>query len=55
MFSDGNMPLATVPAPLSLILRAAIISRVKCETEVVTRFEDGDAVTYVVEVLAFVK
>ena len=42
-------------APLSLILRAAIISRVKCETEVVTRFEDGEAVTYVVEVLAFVK
>lgn len=56
MLSDGSMPPAMAPAPFALMPRAATISRVKFETEVETRFEDcGDAMTYVVEVLAFVK
>ena len=56
MFSDGNMPPTMALAPLLLMPRAAIISWVRFETEVVTRLEDGgDAMTYVVEVLAFVK
>lgn len=43
-------------APLALMPSAAIISRVKFETEVLTRLVEGvDAMTYVVEVLAFVK
>lgn len=50
------MPPAMALAPLAPMPRAATISRVKFETEVVTRLEDsGDAMTYVVELLAFVK
>lgn len=56
VISDGSMPPAMALAPLALMPRAATISRVKFETEVETRLEDGgDAMTYVVEVLAFVK
>lgn len=56
MLSDGGIPPVMVPAPLVLMPRAATISRVKFETEVVTRVEDwGDAITYVVDVLAFVR
>lgn len=46
MLCDGSMPPAMALAPLALMPRAAIISRVKFETEVVTRVEDGgDAMT----------
>lgn len=58
MLSDGSKPPAMAPAPLAVALmpRAATISCVKFETEVEARVEDGgDAMTYVVEVLAFVK
>lgn len=56
MFSDGSMPPTMALAPLVLMPKAATISCVRFETEVVTRVEDGgDAMTYVVEVLAFVK
>lgn len=56
MLSDGSSPPAMALAPLALMPRAATISRVKSETDVETRVEDGgDAMTYVVEVLAFVK
>lgn len=56
MVSDGSMPAAMALAPLALMPRAATMSLVKFETEVETRVEDGgDAMTYVVEVLAFVK
>lgn len=55
MLSGGGMPPAMAFAPLGLMPRAATISRVKFETEVVTRVEDGgDAITYVEELLAFV-
>lgn len=55
MLSGGGMPPAMALAPLELMPRAATISWVKFETEVVTRVEDGgDAITYVEEVLAFV-
>lgn len=55
MLSAGGMPPAMAFAPLVLMPRAATISSVKFETEVVTRVEDGgDAITYVEEVLAFV-
>lgn len=54
--SDGSKPPAIALAPLTLMPRAATISWVKFETEVETRAEDdGEAMTYVVEVLAFVK
>lgn len=56
MLSDGSKPPAMALAPLALMPRAATISWVKFETEVEARVEDGgDATTYVVEVLAFVK
>lgn len=56
MLSDGSKLPAMALAPFALMPRAATISWVKLETEVETRFEDGgDAMTYVVEVLAFVK
>lgn len=56
MLSDGSKPPAIALAPLALMPRAATISWVKFETEVEARVEDGgDAMTYVVEVLAFVK
>lgn len=56
MLSDGSKPPAMVLAPLALMPRAATISWVKFETAVETSVEDGgDAITYVVEVLAFVK
>lgn len=58
VLSDGSKPPAMAPAPLAVALmpRAATISCVKFETEVEARVEDGgDAMTYVVEVLAFVK
>lgn len=56
MLSDGRKPPAMALAPLALMPRAATISCVKFETEVEARVEDGgDAITYVVEVLAFVK
>lgn len=55
MLSDGSKLPAMALAPFALMPRAATISWVKLETEV-ERFEDGgDAMTYVVEVLAFVK
>lgn len=56
MLSDGSKPPAMALAPLALMPRAATISWVKFETDVETRVEDGgDAMTYVEEVLAFVK
>lgn len=56
MLSEGSKPPAMAVAPLALMPRAATISWVKFETEVEARVEDGgDAMTYVVEVLAFVK
>lgn len=56
MLSDGSKPSTMALAPLALMPRAATISWVKFETEVEARVEDGgDAMTYVVEVLAFVK
>lgn len=58
MLSDGKKPpeMALAPLEVALIPRAAIISCVKFETEVEARVVDGgDAMTYVVEVLAFVK
>lgn len=55
MLRGDGMPPAMAPAPLVFTPRAAIISWVKFETEVVTRVEDGgDAMTYVEEVLACV-
>jgi len=56
MLSDGSKPPAMALAPLALMPRAATISWVKFATEVEARVEDGgDAMTYVVEVFAFVK
>lgn len=56
MLSDGIKPPAMALAPLALIPRAATISLVKFEIDVDTSVEDGgEAITYVVEVLAFVK
>lgn len=56
MLSDGSKLPAIALAPLALMPRAATISWVKFETEVEARVEaGGDAMTYVVEVLAFVK
>lgn len=46
MFTDGRIPPAMALAPLALRPSAAIISRVKFETEVLTEVEDGvDAMT----------
>lgn len=56
MLNVGGMPPAMALAPLVLMPRAATISWVKFDTEVVTRVEDGgDAITYVEEVLGFVR
>lgn len=56
MFNDGSKPPTMALAPLALIPRAANISLLKSETEVEARVVDGgEAMTYVVEVLAFVK
>lgn len=56
MPNDGSKSPAMALAPLALIPRAATISLLKFETQVDARVEDGgEAMTYVVEVLAFVK
>lgn len=56
MPSDGSKPPPMALAPLALMPKAATISWVKFETEVERRVEEGgDAITYVVEVLAFVR
>lgn len=53
--NDGSRSPAMALTPLALIPRAATISLLKFETQEAGVEDGGEAMTYVVEVLAFVK